>query len=296
MSDVYRLGASMYVPCNHPELSATFSGQKFPSVRSLIACTEDSISADSVSDAIIALSDAINSLPPKGEGPMRFIRCRNVDVLEAIMCFPHIRKVDGFVLPKVDEDVLPDYERVLKRSPHYIMPTLETLGVFDLTWQACIRGLLSGSPLRDRILVLRIGGNDLLRHLGLRRVRGVTAYETPLGALIQQLVLSFRPHGFQLTAPVYDYFEDPATLRREVQQDVRMGLVGKTAIHPVQAKVIDDALRVSKKDLDAAQELLSSRGEDAAVFQHDGGMMEVKVHSTWAHQTIARAILAGTSQ
>ena len=57
---------------------------------------------------------------------------------------------------------------------------------------------------RARILVLRIGGNDLLNLLGLRRQRGHTLYETPLGAVIARLVTTFKPHGFRLSAPVFE--------------------------------------------------------------------------------------------
>ena len=295
MSSPYQLGASMYVPCDHPELKATFGGQKFPKIRSLIACTEDSITESCVASAVEALADAVQTLPPRGEGAMRFIRCRNVDILDDILRIPGIDKVDGFVLPKVDEASFPEYERVLSTSSHMIMPTLETVGVFDSRWQSMMCQRFTASRLATQVLALRIGGNDLLRHLGLRRMRGVTIYETPLGALIPQLVLAFRPHGFHLSAPVYDYFDDPNTLLREVKQDVLMGLVGKTAIHPVQAGIIDDALRVSRQDLEAANRLLEARGSDAAVFQHEGSMMELAVHSPWADQIIQRALAAGVA-
>ena len=43
-----------------------------------------------------------------------------------------------------------------------------------------------------------IGGNDLLNLLGLRRQRGHTLYETPLGAVIARLVTTFKPHGFRV--------------------------------------------------------------------------------------------------
>ncbi|MCK5745319.1 MAG: HpcH/HpaI aldolase/citrate lyase family protein, partial [Oricola sp.] len=134
------------------------------------------------------------------------------------------------------------------------------------------------------------------RHLGLRRMRGVSIYETPLGTLIPQLVLTFRSRGFHLSAPVYDHFDDAATLRREVRMDVRMGLIGKTAIHPKQAEIIDKALRVSEGELSAAKLVLSARSGDAAVFKHDGAMLEIAVHNEWAHQTIERAAAAGTLQ
>ncbi len=295
MSDVYRLGASMYVPCDSPNLEATYSGKKFPSVRSLIACTEDAVPASRLNQALAGLSSVIRSLPAKGTGPMRFVRCRNPGMLEQILGLNGIEKIDGFVLPKADEDNMPVYESLLGDQGFYVMPTLETIGVFDTRWQADMRNYLLSSKLRDRVLALRIGGNDLLKYLGLRRLRGVTSYETPLGGLIGQLVLAFRPHGFHLSAPVYDYFDDPATLRREVAQDVRMGLIGKTAIHPRQASIIDEGLSVSRGDMQAARLILDAMGHDEAVFKHDGGMHETVVHQSWARQILERASANGMS-
>lgn len=293
MSDVYRLGASMYVPADHPQLQATFSGKKYPAVRSLIACTEDAVLPERLDLALEQLSRVLQALPARGTGPMRFIRCRNPETLSHILSLPDIRKIDGFVLPKFDFDNAAAYDRLLGGTGYYAMPTLETVGVFDPLWhKELLERLHKGSI---RVLALRIGGNDLLKHLGLRRLRGITVYETPLGALINQLVLTFRPHGYHLTAPVYDYFDDMETLIREVRQDVLMGLVGKTAIHPRQATVIERGLQVSQQDLLAAQRILDANGQNEAVFKHDGGMLELAVHTSWARETLARAASGETS-
>ena len=287
MYDAYRLGASLYIPADHPQLEATLSGRKYPAVRSLIACTEDAVLPDRLEYALAQLREALGQLPARGVGPMRFVRCRNPQTLSHILSLPGIERIDGFVLPKFDFDNLAEYTRLLGNTRFYVMPTLETLGVFDPAWQRELLQALQPSPLK--VLALRIGGNDLLKFLGLRRLRGVTTYETPVGALIAQLVLTFRPHGFQLTAPVYDYFDDTPTLVREIAQDLRMGLIGKTAIHPRQAKVIERGLRVSQQDMSAARKIMGPGGQHAAVFQHEGGMLETAVHSEWARQTLAKA-------
>lgn len=287
MSDVYRLGASMYVPADHPQLEATFSGRKYPAVRSLIACTEDAVLPERLDLALDQLSRVLQALPSRGAGPMRFIRCRNPETLSHILSLRDIRKIDGFVLPKFDLDNAGAYDGLLGGTEYYAMPTLETPGVFDSCWQRELLNSLNQGSIR--VLALRIGGNDLLQHLGLRRLRGVTSYETPIGTLIAQLVLTFRPHGYHLTAPVYDYFDDMETLIREVRQDVHMGLVGKTAIHPRQAGVIERGLQVSQQDMKAAQRILDANGQKEAVFKHDGGMLERAVHTSWARETLARA-------
>src|SRR5690606_29849263 len=93
--------------------------------------------------------------------------------------------------------------------------------------------------MKARMILIRIGGNDLLNLLGLRRPRGMTLYETPLSGVISQLVTTYKPLGFSLSAPVFEYLADKATLDREIRLDMAHGLVGKTAIHPNQIPMIE---------------------------------------------------------
>lgn len=286
MHDAYRLGASLYIPAVHKSLHAVLSGQ-LAEVRSLIACTEDAIADSELGRALAQLRTVLPTLPPRSADRLRFIRPRNPDVLEQLLSMDGIERMHGFVIPKADMDSLPPYERLLKGRDFWIMPTLETLPVFDPLGQREIRRYLEASAIRHQILALRIGGNDLLRLLAMKRARGVSLYETPIGALIQQLVLSFRPYGFHLTAPVFDFVDDPNTLLRETRSDVAMGLVGKTAIHPRQVPVIERALAVSDDDVRTAREIL---GANTAVFQSNGAMIEPAVHTRWAHSILARCV------
>lgn len=285
MHDAYRLGASLYVPAVNPKLLPALSGQIFPAVRSLIACTEDSVTDADLPFALSLLGRVLPELPPRSVGPLRFIRPRNASVLAEILSMRGIERVHGFVLPKADTQSMPTYDKLLASRDFWIMPTLETAEVLDSIGQRELRLYLQSSPVKRQILALRIGGNDLLRLLAMKRVRGTTIYDTPIGVLIQQLVLAFRPHGFHLTAPVYDFVDDPDTLLRETQFDVTMGLVGKTAIHPEQVSVIEAALVVSEADLQVARAILAT---NSAVFKFNGGMMETTVHTPWAHTILAR--------
>lgn len=285
MAEAYRLGASLYVPAVNRNLLATLAGQHCLQARSVIACTEDAVAEQDLPLALRALAVALPKLPPRVQGPMRFIRPRNAAVLDELLSMPAIDRVHGFVLPKADTDSLPAYEQRLAGREFWVMPTLETAPVFDVIGQREIRECLQRSALRRQVLALRIGGNDLLRMLSLKRSRGVTLYETPIGLLIQQLLLCFRPFGYQLTAPVYDFVDDPETLVREARADVAMGLVGKTAIHPQQIPWIESALSVSDDDIRAAREVLSP---GHAVVRLDGAMIERTVHDAWARAVLAR--------
>ena len=161
------------------------------------------------------------------------------------------------------------------------MPTLETKEVFDEREMIALRKLLERSGMQERVLSLRIGGNDLLSLLGMRRPRGRTLYQTSLGPVIARLVTTFKPSGFNLSAPVFEYLEDVLTLRREVEEDLAHGLIGKTAIHPDQVPVIHACYGVHASDLEMAERIL--REDAPAVFRMHDSMCEPATHRSWAH-------------
>jgi citrate lyase beta subunit len=144
---------------------------------------------------------------------------------------------------------------------------------------------------RSRILALRIGGNDLLALLGLRRPRGMTIYRTPLGPVIARLVTTFRPYGFALTAPVFEHLDLPELLDQEVLEDMAYGMVGKTAIHPTQIAPIEQHYKVKPHDLAAAHAILDASAP--AVFRMHDSMCEVATHRAWAERTVEQSRLFG---
>src|SRR5262249_53219100 len=145
-------------------------------------------------------------------------------VLRSVLQMSGVERLTGFVLPKVTRHNLQDYfELFTPRDPFDVMLTLETVEVFDAAEMAALRNQLLRDGYRQRILSLRIGGNDLFNLLGLRRPRQRTVYQTPLGAIIAQLVTTFRPHGFNLTGPVFEYLDEDRVLRREVKADLMHG-------------------------------------------------------------------------
>jgi len=195
---------------------------------------------------------------------------------------PGVERLDGFVLPKVTRTVLPEYLQLLRGRDHLIMPTLETREVFDEREMIALRKIFERDAVRERILSLRIGGNDLLSLLGMRRPRGRTLYQTPLGLVISRLVTTFKPSGFNLSAPVFEYLDDVETLVREVHEDLAHGLIGKTAVHPDQVPVIEACYRIQASDLEMANQIL--REDASAVFRMHGSMCEPATHQNWAHR------------
>jgi citrate lyase beta subunit len=287
-----QLGASLYVPATRPDLAAIANCEKYPQLRSVIFCTEDAVHPCHLALALDHLANLLQRLEP---APLlRFIRVRSPAVLRTLVQMPGIRQINGFVLPKVTRANLEEYWSAFQPDdPFEVMLTLETADVFDADAMKALRTVLLQERYRRRILSLRIGGNDLLHLLGLRRPRGQTIYATPLRAIIGQLVTVFRPHGFNLTAPVFDYLDTNAILCREVKRDLLYGLFGKTAIHPQQVPLIERHYRVRQQELQMAEKILAHGAP--AVFRWHNAMCEPATHRTWAALIHERARIFGVA-
>ncbi len=293
--DPLRLGASLYTPATRPDLTALGNGTKAhgsvqdASPHSLIYCLEDSVRPEDLPLALDRLAEALPQLQP-GRGPLRFVRVRDPRTLEAVLCMTDWQNLHGFVLPKSTRRNLRDYMSLLPEHVP-VMPTLETREVFSGRQMESLRDFLLDSGLSRRVLALRLGGNDLLQLLALRRVPGQTVHEGPLAHTLQMLAGVFLPWGFALSSPVYEVFSDPETLRRELQQDLERGLTGKTVIHPCQIGVVADGYRVDAQHLQQARAILEP--DARAVFALDGAMCEPATHRSWAERVLRRAQIYG---
>lgn len=286
------LGAALYMPANRPDLAAVAHGQKQPAIRSLVFCTEDALHERDLDAALKRLAAL---LPELATGPpLRFIRPRTPAVLRRLLRMDGIERIQGFVLPKIGPCTLSHWLQVWEdRYDHWLMPILETAETFERRQMEILRDRLEDSGLRDRILCLRIGGNDLLNLLGLRRARGATVYDTPLRGVIADLVCVFHPAGYQLSAPVFERLDTPEVLAREVEADLQHGLVGKTAIHLTQIPVIEHRYRVSREDYELALAVLHP--DAAAVFKLHETFCEPATHRRWAAGVLERARVFGVA-
>jgi citrate lyase beta subunit len=284
------MGASLYVPANHKYLMAVADGEKLPHARSLIFCTEDSVADRDLSWALFNLSVVLANMQEQSRAE-RFVRVRNPDVMARVLAMPGVEKLTGFVIPKATRSNFDAYFRQVRDTAHMLMPTLETAEVFNDAEMCQFRQLLEAPGVRSRILALRIGGNDLLALLGLRRPRGMTIYRTPLGPIIARLVTTFRPYGFVLTAPVFEHLDLPDLLDQEVAEDIAYGMVGKTAIHPTQIAPIEQHYRVKPNDLSAARAILDV--DAPAVFKMHDAMCEVATHRAWAQRVVDQSNVFG---
>ena len=280
------LGASLYVPANHKDLANIANGEKLPDARSLIFCLEDAIADRELSWSLFNLSVVLANMRSEVTAE-RFVRVRNPEVMARVLAMPGAEKLTGFVLPKITRHNFDTYFRLVRDTDHVLMPTLETAEVFSDSEMQQLRAVFEGPGVRHRILALRIGGNDLLALLGLRRPRSMTIYRTPLGPVIARLVTTFRPWGFTLTAPVFEYLDLPELLDQEVLEDLAHGMVGKTAIHPTQIGPIEQHYQVRPQDLAVARAILDDASP--AVFRMDDAMCEVATHRAWAERLVEQS-------
>lgn len=285
-----RLGASLYVPATREDLVEIGNLHKFPGLRSVIFCTEDAVHERDLALCLKRLESALAAFAPSEL--LRFIRVRNASVLRSLLQMNDIHNITGFVLPKATEHNIEEYFAAFRPDdPFEVMVTLESAEVFEPERMRALRNFLLQERHRRRILSLRVGGNDLLHLLGMRRPRDLTLYDTPLGSVLSQLVTIFRPHGFNLTAPVFDYLDNDRILQREVKTDLAHGLFGKSAIHPRHVPVVEKQYRVSREELHMAEKILADAAP--AVFRLHDAMCEPATHHTWARIVHERAKIYG---
>ncbi|MDH2913244.1 HpcH/HpaI aldolase/citrate lyase family protein [Kosakonia sp. HypNH10] len=292
----WHLGATLYMPATRNDIAGAILEGKIPGLRSLVICLEDAVSETDMPDALANLAQLLHTLNDakqaggNAEWPLVFIRPRHPQMGKWLTEHFDLSAVDGFVLPKFTLSALPEWWEIIGNTHLCMMPTLETEEVFDVVQMRELAIALLAHPCHGRIIALRIGGNDLMNVVSLRRPRDLTLYDSPMGYVIKMLVSVFAPRDFALTAPVCEHIDDHEVMARELALDMAHGLVGKTAIHPRQIAVIERALMVTQGEHSDALRILNST---QAVFKSQGSMCEPATHRRWAAGILERAQVYG---
>ncbi|MDX7986980.1 citrate lyase subunit beta [Xenorhabdus sp. 12] len=291
----YQLGATLYMPATRQDIADIVLGNKIPGLRSLVICLEDAVNEQDIPSAIDNLSNTLQILTEIGKHsafnkPLIFIRPRNESMGRYLVANMNLNVIDGLVLPKFTQTSLSGWWEIIGPTHLYVMPTLETEDVFDAQKMNQLADTLKSHPCNERVIALRIGGNDLMSVMSLRRTRTFTLYDGPMGYVIKMLVAIFAARDFALTAPVCEHIDDLNLLEKELTLDIAHGLVGKTAIHPKQIGYIQRALMVSAHDYADALNILNTQH---AVFKSLGAMCEPATHQRWAKNILERAKHSG---
>jgi citrate lyase beta subunit len=289
MMHAAELGATLYVPVQRPNLLSVVRAPK-GELRSIVICLEDSLRPDDIEPGKTIFCRLLRDLAGTPPRLLVYARPRDPEMLGWMLAQPGAEALSGFVLPKITAANLSLWLVHLDGGTQGIMPTIESTEAFDRKPLKAIRRTLQ--PLFERVHAVRIGGNDILNQLGVRRSRQRTAYDGPLGQAIATMASEFIPHGMAVSAPVFEHYRSLDLLREEVTRDLEHGLLTKTAIHPDQVPIIHAAMRPALEELDEARAILDR--DARAVFGRGGSMCEPTTHSRWAETVLQRARIYGT--
>jgi|GEM_PF-6660523 len=262
-------------------------------VHRFVIDTEDAVTESRLADGLANLDSVLDQYKPTEQTDV-FVRLRNPEVTEQVLAMGGVEKLRGFVTPKADPDTFADRAaRIAERDPNFrLMPLLESPGMTDYGYRHALLDVFSEH--RAQIDCLRIGINDIMSNLGMRRPETMTVYETAAGKLISDLVIEFRGNGhFPLTAPLFENFGPQYldTFRKEVSQHVINQLFGQVVLHPRQLRPLWSLYKVDEEDLNHARYVTGDNPE--AAIGNGGRLVSLNTHAKWAGTIIARAELFG---
>lgn len=138
----------------------------------------------------------------------------------------------------------------------------------------------------DRLNVLVLGTNDLVKELYVDHVPGRTNLVTSL----QLAVLAARATGKVVLDGVYNDVKDVDGYLAEVEQGRAFGFDGKTIIHPGQIDGANTGFAPSAEAVESARGLIQAweDGKGAGVVTYNGRMVE-SLHVESAERTLAIA-------
>jgi citrate lyase beta subunit len=284
MSDHRHFSPLLYIPANRPGLEQFLFGPKAAGISNIAICLEDAVRAGDRAAAAESVACWLHRLCDHGQAAC-FLRPADEEMLARLLDVPGIASVSGFILPKATPEKLQSWaQRSARRFP--LLPILETRDTLDAEGRREMAAACA--DYRDLIPRVRIGANDLFALLGgLRRPRGKTIYETPLGRVVDELIEVFSGVGLPLSGSVFDRLDDLETLARECRDDVTRGLFSKTALNPLQVAVISESYHPDPSEIEEAVRILDLASP--AVFALNGSMLETSCHAAWARDLLRRA-------
>ncbi|SHO81670.1 Citrate lyase beta chain [hydrothermal vent metagenome] len=285
------LGATLYIPANHKELSNVIIKKRYPTLKSVVICLEDSISHQDVKYGMIEVKKLLKKLVVR-DNFFIFIRPRHLDNLIDILKFDNINKIDGFSIPKISTTNIYDYMNLLENKNFWIMPILESIDVFNSAKLRETKNILDNY--KSKILTIRVGGEDILNILDIRKDNEKSIYDYMLfNNVITNIINIFKPFNYNISSPVFHSFSEIKSLQKEIEIDISMGLFNKTVIHPSQIDIVHQSYRVDKSDVEIAKRLIQTSD---AIISFNGAMYEKTTHINWAKLIIKRQTIYGTKE
>lgn len=315
--ECYEVGALLYAPALNDTVAKSITCNKFGEKFSMAFCLEDTVSDDAVEFAEKQLVNTLTQIWNAGREkvfylPKIFIRVREAEQIGRLMSMlsDATEILMGFIFPKYSLDNAKQYNAVMKEinqsgnKQYYMMPILESKDIIDYATRKEILLRIKDyiDDVKEVVLNVRVGGNDFCNEFAARRHYDETIYDIkPIANLLGDILTIFS-REYVLSGPVWEFFSSDNNewkegLIRELALDRLNGFVGKTVIHPKQIEVVNDALKVSRKDYEDAKAILNWDNSSLGVSKSADGerMNEVKTHKNWAAKTLILAEVYGVN-
>lgn len=313
----YSVGALLYCPANRKTIVDSIVQQRFGTKYSLALCLEDTIRDDCVAEAEHILANSLHLLAEQTQKsqfylPKIFVRVRNARQIGRLCKIfgETTRLVMGFILPKFSLENADLYiEEIIRANelhsqPIFTMPIFESPSIIDLRHRTEILYILKEKidQIEDKILNIRVGGNDLCHAFGYRRHDDESIHQIRPIADIFSDIITVYGQNYIVSGPVWEYYHSSnweRGLYHEIADDKLCGFIGKTVIYPSQIAVVNEAYKVSQRDYkDAAAILNWDKTSHSLVAGSVNGerMNEYKTHSNWALRTLLTAEYFGVKK
>ncbi len=188
---------------------------------------------------------------------------------------------DAIVVPKVGSAA--EVRGLVEAMERHGAPDRTRLWAMVETPRAILDARTIGGA-SDRLAVLVIGTNDLVKELDARFVPG----RAPLLTSLSLAVLAARDTGVAVLDGVYNDVTDLEGFEEECRQGRDLGFDGKTLVHPGQVGPCNAVFAPSEAEVEDARGILEAweAGAGSGVVTHNGRMVEN------LHVEVARRVLA----
>jgi citrate lyase subunit beta/citryl-CoA lyase len=188
---------------------------------------------------------------------------------------------DGIVVPKVDSPE--EVRAIVAAMERHGAPERTTLWAMVETPKAVL-GVSEIAAASQRLAVLVMGVNDLVKELGARHVPG----RAPLLTSLSLALLAARQAGVAILDGVWNDVKDLRGFEAECRQGRDLGFDGKTLIHPAQVEPCNALFAPSAEEVEEARGVVEAweAGSGAGVVTYRGRMVE------GLHVEIARRVIA----
>lgn len=313
----YDVGALLYCPAHaHGTIVDALLREQYPKPFSLAFCLEDTVPEPLVEEAegeLFQILEALSRCRAEKDFylPLIFVRVRSPQQLRKLAAAysPFASVLRGFILPKFFVENCGAYIQAIQDiagfCPGYrYMPIFESSAMLPLhtRYENLARVKEALDAVSDRILNIRVGGNDLSHAFGLRRTVRDTIYDVrPVAHLLTDLVTTFATQ-YVVSGPVWEYYSGEGWeegLRRELSLDLLNGFWGKTVIHPNQIPVVNDMLKVSAGDYRDARAIAGWDREGGLLVSSSADatrMNEYNTHFNWANKVLRLAQVYGVRE